>query len=213
MKKIGFLLIIQLIISFSLAGMDIKGIETRIGLVSYGYTGETRYTSSPLKESLGAALPMVLNEKYEFRPELTLFYFDYVWDSESERAVPAAIETADRISVFHFFVSPAFSRLFPLDEKIVLGISASPSFLFRLPLIASDNGEDYRRDISGYLYSAGRFFYPSFGGFFRWQFAEKTALDVSAGICLPLFHLWDGSEEPFNDQMIINFNAGFLFSF
>ncbi|MBI9103287.1 MAG: hypothetical protein JEY99_12795 [Spirochaetales bacterium] len=213
MKKPGIILIILLILTSGLSALTFDRVEARMGMVYYGYSGENRETSSPLKEFLGVGLPMDFGSRFEFRPELTLFYFDYFYNDLDGRALPSPIEKADRISVFHFLVNPAFSIVFPYDNGLSWGLSLSPSFLLRLPLIAVDEGDDDRSDITSYFYSAGRFFYPSAGGFFRWQFAERTALSITAWGHFPLFHLWDGSVEPFYDQLLVSVNAGFIFKF
>ncbi len=211
MKKYALLLIILGFSHFLLPSLEIVGIEGRIGGILYGYAGEERNTASPLKQSFSISVLMDLAKHFEFQPELTLFYFDYVWDSSEERAVPAAIETADRISVFHFLINPVFTLKIPLDEKIFFGITMTPSLLFRLPLSAADNGNEYRGEISEYLYSDLRFFYPALGGLFRWRFSTNTAFSVSASCYIPLFNVWDGSSEAFVDQIMVTGSAGFLF--
>ena len=202
-----------LFILFAGSFISALNFESRFGLIYYGYTGESRYTSSPVKSFMGISIPFKLNSRIDFRPGLELFYFDYVWDQTEGRAVPAAIETADRICVFHFLLDPAFTVNFNPAEYIFLGVGGGPSFLLRLPMFASDGGDVYRDELVSYLYSSGRFVYTAAGGFFRWQFSENSSLNLRLWTHLPVFHFWDGSDQPFLDQMLIEAGAGFLFSF
>jgi len=205
------LVILFLLFVSPLFSWEVRGIEGRMGLVWYGFDGETEYTVSPLKATLGAAVPMKISSRFEFHPELEMFYFDYVWVDSEERAVPAAIETANRILVFHFLINPSFLYTLPLDseDRLSLGFSLSPAFLFRVPLTAADDGADTRKELSGYLYSAGRFFYPSVGGLFTWRYRERLIFTLAANVYIPLFNLWAGTGAAFYDQMIITSSAGF----
>jgi len=204
----GLFLVLAL---FPSASLEIAGLEGHMGMIWYG-NSERLYTPSPLKGSLGAALILSGGtSRLEFRPELEMFFLDYVWDDASGRAVPAAVETADRISVLHLLASPAFVSRHPLDEegKLSWGWLVSPSVLLRVPLLARDSGGDTMGDVALYLYSAGRFFYPTGGAFFQWKFREKLVFSVEVKASLPIFNLWDGRGLGFYDQMIVNGTAGF----
>ena len=58
-------------------------------------------------------------------------------------------------------------------------------------------------------YGSGRFFYPETRFFLRWHVTEPVDLLVNLRAFYPVFHLWDGSGQPFWDQLMVSFGIGF----
>jgi len=211
MKKKGLLIGLFLIILFPLSALD--GIELRFGQQWYGNGSSNPVTPSPLKSTLGLALPFRLSDVITFYPEINFSTCDFIWDSATARAVPAEPSTIDRMVVLQVLLDPSFVFLFPVGERSVLGFGASAAFYLRFPLFGYDNGESNRSFITSYFYKAGRFIYPSLGPEYHWAFSDKMKFRVSARLYWPLHHLWDGEGLPVWDQMIVTLRTGFQFFF
>jgi hypothetical protein len=60
-----------------------------------------------------------------------------------------------------------------------------------------------------WFYGNGRFFYPETRFFLRWHVSEPVDFLVNLRAFYPVFHFWDGSGQPFWDQLMVSFGIGF----
>ncbi|MDC7226214.1 MAG: hypothetical protein PQJ61_05575 [Spirochaetales bacterium] len=197
---------------------DLEGVELIVGnaIILNAEDVSVSDAPSPIKAFFGVSVPMTFTDIFYFEPGFRV-YSTYVTletvDGEF-KAVPAAVDTVDRMSVFNCEIRPELGAIFHLNEKISMGITGAPVFTLRFPLTAYDEADsDDKATIREYYYSNARFLGLWAGGFFSWSFGESTTLRLKAGTNLPVYHLWDGDDAAFYDQMIIEPEIGFVFRF
>ena len=169
---------------------------------------------SPIVSMFGASVPMNFTDIFYFEPGLRL-YGTTVTVTGDGKAVPAAVETLNRVTVLNLELRPELGAIFHVAEKISLGVTGAPQFTFRIPVTAYDDAEEleYPSLVGQYYHSAGRFFGIYLGGFFSWDFGERSTLRVKAGTNLPVYHIWDGDDAGFHDQLSIEPEIGMIFRF
>jgi hypothetical protein len=99
-----------------------------------------------------------------------------------------------------------------LSDVISLGATVGLDLLLRLPAELQNNStvvRDAQSSALGWFYGAGRFLYPETRLFLRWHFSEPVDLLVNVRALYPVFHLWDGSGQPFWDALVISGGVGF----
>ncbi len=199
---------------------DLEGVELVLGeaVILNGEPVETSPVSLLVSPVLGASVPMRFTDMLYFEPGLRVYGFDqsviYILDTDG-KPVPAARETRNRIEVINFEIRPEIGAIFDLSEKISLGITVAPEITFRLPFAAYDDalGSDQPDTVLNYFLSDGRFFGAYAGGFFSWNFGEGNTFRLKAGTNLPVYHIWDGNDAGFHDQMVLEPEIGFIFLF
>lgn len=210
-----FILILALIPSAVFA-FELEGVQL-IGGPAVIFNAEPVENSpapNPVILMLGASVPMTFTDILYFEPGLRFYSTRVVLDS-TYKPVPAAIETRNRISVLNCELRPEVGAVFNITDNIMLGVTGAPVFTFRFPVIAYDDavGTDQKKVVREYYFSAARFLGFYAGGMFSWTFAEDTALRLKIGTNLPVYHIWDGEEIAFYDQLMIEPEMGIVFRF
>jgi hypothetical protein len=101
---------------------------------------------------------------------------------------------------------------FPISSAVSLGGAIGLDFLLRFPFELQNTTDANKADQSSglsWFYGSGRFFYPETRFFLRWHVTEPVDLLVNLRAFYPVFHLWDGSGQPFWDQLMVSFGIGF----
>ena len=213
---IAFLIILFILPSATFA-LELEGVQiVPFGgcLIINAEPVEVSSEPNPVKWVFGASVPMTFTDIFYFEPGLR-FYGTTVTLTSDNKAVPAAEETFNRVWVLNCELRPELGAIFSIAPSMELGVTGAPQFTFRIPVGSFDNAGElgYPGLVSQYYYSAGRFLGTYFGGFFSWTFAEKSALRVKAGTNLPIYHIWDGDDAGFHDQLSIEAEIGMVFRF
>jgi hypothetical protein len=167
---------------------------------------------SPIVQLFGASMPVQIAGPFFIEPIVEFFGTYYLWTGSD--AVPAAAETGTGFFTIATLISLHAGLSFPVSPEISLGGAIGLDFLLRFPFefqnITSTNVADQGSGL-GYFFAQGRFFYPETRAFLRWHISEPIDLIVNLRVFYPLFHAWDGSTQPFYDQMIFSGGLGFAF--
>ncbi|MDR1893510.1 MAG: hypothetical protein LBQ61_02300 [Spirochaetales bacterium] len=208
MKKKPLILVLGLFLgTLSPGALEMRGLEIRMAAQNYLAT-EGVYTPSPWTTSLGGAalLGFKPGSPWELVPEVDVFAFAYRW--YYGRAVPAALETAGRITALHFLVSPTLRFRLYSSSRFHAGLTLSPAVLLRVSLSREEDG----KSLNGYFYREGRFFYPGAGLYFRWRYFETLGLSLSASAHVPIIGVLAEQQAyhrpPLWDQGVLSFRVG-----
>jgi len=93
-----------------------------------------------------------------------------------------------------------------------MGASVGLDLLIRFPLELQNTGASVQSDEGnalGWFYGAARFIYPETRLFMRWRISDPVDLVVNVRGFYPVFHLWDGSGQPFWDALMVSAGVGF----
>jgi hypothetical protein len=164
---------------------------------------------SPILPGLGASLSLWHPGAWRVEGGVQLFgtYYEYV----AGRAVPAEIEQREFL-VLALLGDLRLATELRLNDRFAFGGSTGLGLLLRLPIPL----DRYAREVAfkpmmGYLYD-WRFIYPQTGMYTRWKINERLELLTTLRVSYPIFHLWDGEELPFADQMIFSGLVGLRFT-
>jgi hypothetical protein len=184
--------------ALSLNELDVNASLMVIGSVPPAGHGDV----SPIVQLFGASLPLHLSGPFYIEPGLEFFGQLYEWVDADAVAVPTQIETASGFWTLGALISIHAGARFPLTSQLSLGGSIGADFLLRFPI------ELQNKDASGmgpaliYFFAKGRFFYPETGVSLIWQVSDAIGLILNLRAFYPLFHLWDGMDQPFIDQFM-----------
>ena len=150
--------------------LSLEGYEFRAGLlwIGNGFTetdnGEAVHGSevSPLRFSPGFSLLFRLPGLWRFTPGIDLYYQEYLDPDSYDKVVPTQIETGsgegDLAGTFGLLFSLPVGIEARTAEGWRLGLAASPTLTFRLPLIAIEGSDT--AGLFEYFFASGRFFTP-----------------------------------------------------
>lgn len=212
MSRNFFYLIIALIFLlfpiFTASTLDWLGLDA--SLIVLINTDENS-APSPFLNTFGMSLPFLYNDTpLYWESSLLLFGTHYqhsfegnvdAADSSRPLFTPAEIEKANSLWVLGVLLDTRFGYLFELNDRIRLGGSGGLAFVFRLPLLAIEDGDQYRGAAFGYFFT--RFLYPEVELAFHWDVLDTLGLSLTVRGLFPLFHLWDGEQVSFADQMMV----------
>jgi hypothetical protein len=186
-----------------LAALDKIRIDA--GLV-YQVNSEEDSAPSPLMPAAGIVLPW---KAFGRLPgEIGFLTFGTYYRLEGDRALPAEQEHRD------FWVQGIMAGLrlgpeFAVGEKLTLGLQGGLSLLLRLPVPLAGAAGDFG-GLASYFYGGFRLLYPEAGLFAELPIRERLSLRLSARAGIPIFHLWDGEDVPFTDQLLAGLLLGFV---
>jgi len=210
------IIIILLLFPAAVFAVDVEGIQFSFGnaIILNAEPVEVSPAPTVVAPMLGVAVPMTFTDILYFEPGLR-FYTTIVTLTDDNKAVPAADETAGSVSVLNCELRPEIGAIFDIGETIAIGVTGAPVLTFRIPVNAEDeeNGESHKTAVSEYYYGSARFLGFYAGGFFSWAFGGHSVLRLKAGTNLPVYHLWDGDDAGFYDQLVIEPEIGMVFRF
>ena len=219
MQRAAALVLLILIIPVTVFAVEVEGVQILAGpaFIFNGETVENSPAPPPMPFLSGISVPMTFTEVLYFEPGLRLYGTKVALITKDDvyKAVPAAIETADRVHVLNIELRPEIGAVFNLNENIMLGVTGAPVLTFRFAYEAFDDAEDGEdmSIVNQYYLSAVRYLSIYAGGFFSWGFADNMALRLKVGTTLPVYHIWDGDDVGFYDQLSIEPEIGFVFRF
>ena len=122
-------------------------------------------------------------------------------DDATGRFAPAEIERANSLWVLGVLLDTRFGYAFELSDTLRLGGAAGLALVFRLPLIAFEDAGQYQADAFSYFLI--RFLYPEIEIALHWDLLKDIGISFALRGLFPLFHIWDGEDVLFVDQLII----------
>jgi hypothetical protein len=188
--------------ALSIHELDVNASLMVIGSVPPPHKGDV----SPIVQLFGASLPLQLSGPFYLEPALEFFGTNYEWvDPPYAVAVPTQIETAAGFFTLGTLISLHAGARFPITPKVSLGGSLGADFLLRFPLEFFNDAQssiDGRGPALDYFFANGRFFYPEARFSVIWQVSEPIGVIFNLRAFFPVFHLWDGMNQPFVDQFM-----------
>ena len=164
-------------------------------------------TVAPL---IGVSVPLRLSGPLFIEPGIEFLGTFYDWTGSG-----AQITNSD--SGFGFFTVGVLLSMqagvsLAVSPVISIGAAAGLDLLVRFPLELQNTGSTVQGDESnalGWFYGAARFIYPETRLFLRWHIMDPLDLVFNVRGFYPVFHLWDGSGQPFWDSLMVSAGIGF----
>jgi hypothetical protein len=194
-------------------GFSLRGVDVNPGLIMV-FATDPLAAPSPIVATIGASMPIDISDLFFVEPAIDIFGVNYSY--ADVRAVPATIEAADGFFTACILIGAQAGARFTLTEVLEIGGTVGADVLVRFPMEFVNNSEaslEDRDPAMAYFYGALRFIYPETRVFLRWQVVEQIGLVFSVRALYPVFHLWDGENLPFLDQLMIAGSLGFSIRF
>ena len=194
-------------------GVSLRGVDVNPGLVMV-FTTDPLAAPSPIVATIGASMPIDITDLFFVEPAIDVFGVNYRYTDT--RAVPATMEAGDGFFTACILIGAQAGARYPLTKVLEIGGTVGADFLIRFPLELVNTGAESVADRDPsleYFYGALRFIYPETRVFLRWQVVEQLGLVFSVRAFYPIFHIWDGENLPFLDQLMIAGSLGFSIRF
>ena len=196
--------------------LSVTDIDANAGILAIGTWPPAGYggPNPALASLVGVSVPLWLTNVFFVEPDLELFGTYYEWTYDAATAVPTLYESAGSFFTLGALVSAQAGVSLPVSAAVSLGGSLGLDFVLRFPLEffnplpESVNGKD---PALAYLFAEGRFFYPESRIFLRWTMTPTLTFIANLRVLYPLFHAWDGSGQPFLDQLMASAGVGVAF--
>jgi hypothetical protein len=161
----------------------------------------------PVLPAPGAAMAYFIWGPLSAEVSLDLYFTNYKYDFDWNRALPAEIENRSAF-VFGFFTGFHALARFPLGNQFVFRAYGGPDMDFRIITLALDLHTD---DFSGlpetdaqiqtdavreYFWEQGRWFLPVAGVGIDYGVNEKFLAGLDFRTWFPLYRLWSGEDLP-----------------
>jgi hypothetical protein len=202
-NKKFFMIMLFCLTGFSVCALQYIDIEA--GLIYIG-NGEERGAPGPIVPTGGVAYMFAPgNGGFYFLPRLLLYAANYNY--EGVRPLPAEPENTEFLVLGGLFDFVLGMR-FVINKTVELGTGAGVAVLLRLPISLSESVADDADEYSNYFYGNLRFIYPDVDLFLKWNVSESFSLSFTLKGFIPVFHLWDGEELAFWDQLYLSLLIG-----
>ncbi len=165
---------------------------------------------NPLLHTLSFSLPISLGSGFSFAPEIGIFTTQFGMVPGTSKAVHVEIETARAVWMIGVLVEPLFRLDVALSEQFSLGWNLGIVFLGYVPVwraVWSEGWNDLG-EIASYLYGNARYLYPDVGMGFSIRTHENFAFRMQARSYIPVYHLWDKNDGPFNNRLMVSLTVG-----
>ena len=184
----------------------------RVGLFWLGQSESTEIQGvapSQLVQNGGISFRFPVGAVLALEPGLDLFYREYLFSEDLNRAVPTLMETG-RVTGPLAGVLGAVINL-PLSVSLNLGsdrfglvLKPGISAVIRIPLWGIDGTtREETNPILVDLNGNGRFVYPETALGFVLGMGPRTDAEFGLRVLYPLWHLWDDRNLPFWDNLIV----------
>ena len=164
-------------------------------------------TIAPL---IGVSIPLRLSGPFFIEPGLEFLGTYYDWNGSGAQMTQA--ESGTGFFTVGALLSIQAGASFALSPVISMGGSVGLDFLVRFPFELQNTSATVQNDEGsalGWFYGAARFIYPETRLFVRWHISEPVDLVFNVRGFYPVFHLWDGSGQPFWDALMVSAGVGF----
>lgn len=209
-RKLSFLLSVFLLflaVSAYTSGIDRISIDT--GLIYIG-NSDTDSAPSPILRTLGFHIPVFRKNLFVISTGM-LFWGNY-YAYNGARALPQEMEAPGDLWNWTLasMIDSKFGIEYPFNDTLTAGSDLGLSFLLRFPIVSSKNAGADSISVLKYFFSAGRFFYPETSIYLIWKLSKGWAVSFTATSYYPVFHLWDGGNLPFYDQLLLTGLLSFI---
>ncbi len=220
-RRTCLLTIILLIFAVAVGHAQLQSVDINSGLIWIGNAtveeasdnGEPTGAPNPLLHTLSVSFPLTLGSVFSFAPEIGIFTTQFGMVPGTNKAVHVEEQFARAVWMIGVLVEPLFRLDVALSEKFTLGWNLGIVFLGYVPVwraVWADGWSDLG-DIASYLYGKARYIYPDVGMGFTVKTHENIAFRMQARSYLPVYHLWDDSDGPFYNRLMVSLTVGLRF--
>jgi hypothetical protein len=156
---------------------------------------------------LGVSVPLRLSPLFFLEPGLEFLGWYYEWTGSNAQITQA--ENGVGFFTVGALITLQAGLVFPVSPVISLGGALGLDLFLRFPLELQNSVQTAEGNALGWFYGGGRFLYPETRLFLRWHISDPVDLVVNFRAFYPVFHLWDGSGQPFWDALMISAGLGF----
>ncbi|OHD19074.1 MAG: hypothetical protein A2Y38_16865 [Spirochaetes bacterium GWB1_59_5] len=199
--------------------MDIDGASGRFGVAIINNQSGLGAVS-PVVNTLGGSMLVSFKKGFflGLEPGLDLYWTNYEY--KEFRAVPTETErgAGNNAFVLGFILDIPLTATFRFSERIGAVASLGPSFVLRAPFANDDTAgsEDEMAanlaSISSYLWSSGRWFYPSASLRLHVFLQQNFTFAFGVRGSLPVFNAWTNNPN-FWDEGILHITMAMLIGF
>jgi hypothetical protein len=185
-------------------GFEFREIEVFHDVLWLG-NSDSDSAPSPVLGVWGAAARFRLMDSLSFRPGIGFYGIEYFY--RDGKAFPAEIEYKDAVGTLGILIDPLVVYQFEFGGgKFAAGGGLGPTLSIKIPLIP--HGDAPTGEVASYFLENLRFLYMELKGVFDWNITDMLGISVRLRTLLPVFHLWDGEDVPFSDQLMIGAGIG-----
>ncbi len=204
MRKYNFKIIVFILLFLFLHAACVWSLpyfSVDLGLIFLGNSEEYSAPNPVILQGLGATFPVYQIDALTIEIGGLFYGTQYQWTDN--RASPADIERANNFFVLAMQIDGRVAYEWQLSDQVGIGVAGGLSLVFRIPLFAFDNGEQYRSDMTAYFFDMARFLYPRADFFVDWGIVEGLELRFTVQALVPIYNLWIGEGLPFWDGGMI----------
>jgi hypothetical protein len=154
------------------------------------------------------SVPFTWSGPFFLEPGLELLGTYYEWIPSSGPAVITPSESASGFFTIGALLSLQAGMKWNVSPIISFGGAVGLDFLLRFPLELQNQVQADESSALGWFFG-GRFIYPEARIFLRWHVSEPVDLLLNLRGFYPVYHLWDGSGQPFWDALMVSGGIGF----
>jgi hypothetical protein len=213
MKSGRALLVVALLAAIpgaTLAALSIDELDANVGLIFIGSSAPSGYSRPDLAVAplIGLSMPLQLSGSFFLEPGLEIMGTYYEWIPGADVAVLTPAESGKGFFTLGALLSLQAGLKFPISTVISLGGALGLDLFLRFPLeLQNQVASDASSALGWFL--GGRFLYPEVRLFLRWHISEPVDLLFNLRGFYPVYHLWDGSSQPFWDALMVSGGVGF----
>lgn len=191
------------------SAMDFEAVSGRFGVAIVNNASDLG-AASPVVNTLGGSAILSFSKGFflSLQPGLDIFWTNYEWNSG--RAVPTEAETGGGNNAFvvGLLLDVPLTATVRFNERLGGAASLGTSFLLRAAF-ASDITDENLSSIASYLWSSGRWFYPSASLRFDVYLQQNFTFAMGVRGFLPVFNAWSGNDN-FWDEGILHVTMAML---
>ena len=194
----------------ALFALSFDEIDANAGLIFIGSNAPSGYSRPNLAIAplLGVSVPFQLSGPFFFEPGLDILGTYYEWISSANMAVITPSESGSGFFTLGALLSAQIGARFPVSSAISLGGAVGMDLFLRFPIELQNQVQSDESSALGWFFG-GRFIYPEVRLFMRWHVSDPVDLLLNFRGFYPLYHLWDGSGQPFWDALMVSGGVGF----
>ncbi len=209
MKRLPAIAILMILGSSICGAMDLEAATGRFGVAIVNNSSGLG-AAGPVVNTLGGGVVVSFQKGFflNVQPSLDLYWTNYEWSVY--RAVPTETETGggNNAFVLGFILDLPVTATYSFNERIGVSGSLGTAFLVRLAF-AGDSTAGYEDEmasnlslIRSYLWSQGRWFYPSMSLRMDVYLQQNFTFAVGARGFIPIFNLWTGNPKFFDEGIL-----------
>ena len=189
------------------SGIDRISIDS--GLIYIGNSDQNS-APSPILRTIGANIPLFRSGLFVISTGMQFWGSFYAYNGQ--RVLPQETEAPGDLWnwILASMLDSRFGIEYPFNKTLTAGSDIGLSFLLRFPIVSSKAAKPDRLSVMQYFFSKGRFLYPETSIYLIWNVYKRVGVSFTVKSYYPVFHLWDGENLPFYDQLLITGLLSFI---